>query len=255
MFSDKNKILKAIDKNKLNKVEKLMIKYKNNYSHEKHYTEMCSKIIYKSIYCDGNDMINLLLKHIDLSSRNEMNSTVFMEVIEYYQPENIIESDNFNEKILFMLNHMNDINGYNSYDLAIERYITFIIEYSYDYGYDLLNDSSKNVIIKMLDLNADIFEINGEGHDTMSTVLSSNRFDILYLILKHKRYNNNKFGIDVIISALADNCDYDIFELLVSHIDNINAKSEYGTIKKYIKKIKYNNSDVIELLVMHGLRL
>lgn len=250
MFAGRNKILKAIGKNKLNKVEELIIKYRDNYDHKKNYAKMCEQIINQSIGCDGNDMINLLLKYIDVTFPDEFDNTILMNIIEYgYSPENGF--DNFNEKILIMLNHVGDINLCDTYDTVLDRYIAFVIEY------DLLNDSSRNVITKMLDLGSNIFKQNREGYTVVSTILSDNSFDILKHILEHENYNNTKLDTGIIIDALAHDCTYDIFEFLLSYIDNINTKSdEYDTsIKRYIRKIKYNNSDVIELLVAHGLQM
>lgn len=258
-YTIKSKIEKQEDKKNansrvLNNINKKMIKFQQQFENEGDYHICCVKLLGACSHVN-NKIFDIVIKNMDINSREHEHPhrTILMEFIDYYSDS--IKKDWFemNQVILSMLDRVNDINMMDDYgDNVLHSYLRI-----HDMGIFEINDNSKKIIIKILELGVDIFAKNQEDFSAIEYSFTCNNVDLTNLILTNAKINGvsvKSIDISVLFKALECDVNYDIVELLLQYIDDINACDNNVDIKD-IANSKEINPDIIELLKTHGARI
>lgn len=268
-----NAILNSISRNtKIEEIDELInlfAEYKNYES----YGKLSIELLMTSIGLDNIELFESLLRYIDIDIQDENNNTALISIInntDYYHNHNIHHLNLMNNHIIHILNHTKNINLVNYNDhCALHLYLVYVNQFDLFKtigtnftvsGYSTNTSSvTINIIKKMLDMGADIHAKSNRSDTILRRNIGNNSYDLVKLLLDNAKIDNvkiTKIGIENIIEAVYRKVDYDLFELLLQYVDDINALTHSGySVQKCIDKLQYNNSDVMELLIVHGLKL
>lgn len=247
--------LKNIDKKEIDGtislIEELLVKFVK-YQDDISYSNSCTELFTYCIQESRFDILELISKYIDIDSQNDDGITLLMDIINYIGSAPLI-NDNLEPQNKSILQVLKCVKNINLIDFDGNTALSYYFDAIKDYE---LNPSVLEVINKMLELGADIFLYNQEGISPLDRACIYNKYDIVKLMVTNSYLNGDRVNIDAITVCVYNNVNYDIFELLLEYIEDINYIQDGGrSIKNAIKVSEFNNSDVIELLVAHGLQL
>lgn len=222
------------------KIEHLMIEFRH-YDSYPEYADFCATLMESHIEFG---VFKMLLNYIDVNSMcNGGNATILIDFL--ILRRNDIMNNHYQtfEKIMCMLDHVSDINKIDrDGDTALGVFINM-----YSRRHFILSDNISKIINKMLELGADIFIKNHMGKSTIYHVISFNNYDLLNLVLKDAQINTT-----ILCLAFAQKSNYDVIELLLRNLKDINERDERGWDIALMVMFYEQDNDVIELLKMHG---
>jgi len=239
-----NAMVKAIDDNNLDEVKKLLPRLKSIYSHK--YLKHC--ILDHSTR--RPDIFEYLIERIDGDSKHHDDTLLMRYTCEY-----IFESPKENIAALILKHTKNvdivDNNGRTTL-IQLMQLITRTVDYNTDKYTPL-----KNIIKMLIDSGADPFIMDNSCESAIILAIGSYdlkiSIDILGILFKTKHVGTIQAGHLYKLFKLHVHVEYiyDIIELLLPYIENINDKYENNTILWHAQK-KNMNSDIIELLIENG---
>jgi len=222
------------------KIEHLMIEFRH-YDSYPEYADFCAALIESPIEFG---VFKMLLNYIDVNSMcNGENCTILIDFLIHRRNDIMNNISPTPEKIMCMLDHVFDINKMDrDGDTALSVYINM-----YSRKHFILSDNISKIISKMLELGADIFIKNHIGKSVIDYAISFNNYDLLNLVLRDAQIN-----MTILCLAFALKSNYDVIELLLQKLDDINGKDERGWGIGLMVRLYNPDDDIVELLKMHG---
>lgn len=242
----------AFNSNNLEKAEGLIAEYLTHITERKHFP-IINLLLFQQTY---HDILELFLKYIDINCKSTIGETLLQQCcVRINDSRNFPNSNQYYEYISFILRHTKNINSMSHYGSSA---LIVLIDSLYD---ENVNEQTKNIILEVLELHADIFIYNNEGMSAVWKCISLGQYDILKLLLENAYVDGIKRNIKINMSTFrwaVDQYDteeiyerYDIIELLLPYVEDINELIEGKTIlQHYYEGHSFQN--VIELLTENG---
>lgn len=248
-----DKIREAIVSNDINKIKYAIDEYKiANNSPDSDFNYLLTTYV----HMENLSIFDILIKFIDIHVLKKDGKTVLSNIIS--NSSLLCDNDSFDgmsRTCMFLLDRMNNIStkdedGYSALILYLDGISTNNL---------YINEIKLNVIKKMLEMDPSVFEHDPnvfKRENPIQTMLhlalDRSSYDLLHLALKNIK---NRLNIYYLFYALDLGTDeYDIIELLLSYIDDINGTDDEGNnIDWYIHNRDLSN-DIRELLIENGAR-
>lgn len=249
------KIWKVIGYNDLDGLKQLLpiylIKY---YNDENKLHNLLNNALY--LCCCTYDIFRLLLEYIDIDTQTRNNRfTILMSVVCIDKYTNF---NNFYRYVSWILNHVKNINlksreGSTALSLLIEH----LCEIDQIDNYEQM----ENVIIRMLELNADILE--GNIYTSVTLCIKYKKYDLLKLLIENTHVDGIKKNITIDIftfsQSLVHHSDknnlYDFVELLIKYTNINELMHNKKTVLSVYDKWDDKDPEIIELLIANGASL
>lgn len=221
--------------------------------HEKHddYHDYCLCILGT---CGELDLFKMAMNYININSERYTSFSFLISFLSMNR-KNIVDNNyKIHEKISCILDHVTNINHINHDGYTIlSFYLSIFGVHQINLNQDIIS-----VIIKMLELGADIFQEDYQKKSAFERAILFNNYDLIALLLKNVKVDGIKGNITINMKIFSKsilyNLDYDIIELLLQYLDDIDGLDEDGDdITDIISHCK--NDDIIELLRMYGARV
>jgi len=243
-------IMNAINDNGPDLENLLINEYISSKCYDIQYAQNCIELLLHSVYTN-RDVFETLIKYINVDIKGIYQETALMSSIVC---EDRISNDDFNDysdHVLFILKYVRDINLLNDQkNNALQLYLDIICDNNLD-----LDNIKIKVISKMLELGADIFNMNEDDHSAIHSIVWTNNYDLTKFTLdNYINRGNSHIPISLLHYVIYRGRSYDIVELLLRYILDINELNENGRNTMWY----INNSDlhleIKELLIEHGAR-
>lgn len=262
---DMQTIILAIEDGNYNEVEKLITEFiqernqindRNSTSYVEFENE-CVVIFLYSLNNEKYDIFRMLTKYLNVDSKDLRGNTLLIRYIQ----EGFVGYNNhhvgnkyFNKmsknRIMLILEYTKNINLVDICgDNALYIYMEAIKSRNLKY-----DDTKFCVIHKMLELGVDI--LCNQENNAFNLALESNYYDLLEIFLN--RITDDKIIITALLDAVEIGSNYDIVELLLRYVDDINAPcpKRKQNIKWLVGEYKdMNDQNIIELLEENGAHL
>jgi len=235
----------------IKEIEKLLVDIDFNVE-DITYKSKCRSLLEYSIL-SARYAFETLIKYIDVDIQGTDGHTVLMSIIllDSGGESDIISDDTYESYsmyILFVLDYVKNINimDTNNNDTALHLYLKKCNRNKYGYG-----NIKLNVIKKMLELGFNISQKNYNRVTVILYAILANNADLVKLILN---YHVGHINASLLLSAINSGASYDVIELLLPYIDDINklqstSRTILQDINMYSEKI---DQEIIELLIENG---
>jgi len=243
-----NNIKKYINKDAI-RAEKLMIKF-NTFVEREDYRDYFTEIL---DICSDIETFEKIFKYLNV---NRFLYPLLTDFIENNRANIRIDNDVVNEKLSYMFDYAyiftSDESSYLlDFYLGVFRVCDRKL-FRMDYY-------KNKIVIKLLESGA---SISVKYVTYMSNVLHHaihlENYDIINLLLKNAKSDAKKpisIDMDTLSEALYTKSSYDIVELLLQYLDDINGVDKDGENIGDIVHICCKDDNIIELLKMHGAQL
>lgn len=207
---------------------------------------------------DDRNLFEILIKYIDIDMQNVNGTTLLMSTILDFQML-ALGDDVFDQIsrdiIMYILDYTKNINLHRLNGMtALNCYMSAMNRPGIKY-----NKTKYDVVVKMLELGADIFHDCTSNVSAFSIAVRINNYNLVKLLLDNADMNGKNIGkIDArdIYNAFEQDDNYDIIELLLQYVDDINeCFYDDEPILKGCHKTYDISPNIIELLTESGARL
>jgi len=242
----KNLVFGVIKEKNLTKFKDILSQLDESYIHKLKYgTENMLEISYR---LNAHDISDYLLSITDVDAfivkSAPASQTLLMEII-----QNTFLDD---YRLSNLLNKSKDINMVNTRTGATILYTMCNLYFQYED--ERTENSIMNVIKTLMKHGADpfIYDTIEEICSIHVAVIHLKSMEILMVLLDGKIIG--RFNMEILINALYINPThrYDILELMLKHVEDINALCENHTLLWHAKTNIPEETDIIELLEMSG---
>lgn len=214
------------------------------------YAQNCKDLLLHSVYTN-RDVFETLIKYINVDIKGIYQETALMSSIVC---EDRINNDDFNDysdHVLFILKYVQNINLLNDQkNNALQLYLDVICDNNLD-----LDNIKIKVISKMLELGADIFNMNENNHSAIHSIVWTNNYDLTKFALdNYINRGNSHIPISLLHYVIYRGRSYDIVELLLRYVYDINELNVNGRNTMWYINHSDPYPDIKELLIEHGAR-
>jgi len=247
-------IIEAIDDKKFSELEKLLVIHNNNlreYENALNYDESGYKILEHAILTRNIDALVILYKYIDPDYTDEDGHTVLMKIMisDFKFAAEDVQIHN-GEMLTYLFDNTKTINN-KEYCYLLDNVVeNYIINENCGYDYEFENIC---VIKKLIAYGANPY-IWKEDETTKSPFNFSVKCgcaDLVKLFLENIDLLFYEHEYEYLSSAIYH---YDVLELILPHVKNINAVKNEKTILQYVRQNTHidNIPEIIELLITYG---
>jgi len=234
-----------IKKNDLTQLKKLLSQLDVHYLYSVKYNPY-KNILSLSYESHTDEITEYLLTIIDVDEyvSSDTGYTVLMQIL-----DNVYVWD---DRLHQLLSHTKNIDKQN-----VNTGRTVLHQMTYLY-HEIAHDFHESVIFAiktLIEYGADPYDYDYKHDSIINTAaMSSGAIKLLTVLLNNKMGKYVEVGILYDIIMVNMNQTYDVIELLLPHIKNINEPCFDGnnTLLWHVRNCEYANKDVIELLEMHG---
>lgn len=213
------------------------------------YDESGFVIIKHAILSRNFDALNILYKFIDPDYTNEDDFTALFYIIQYDMKffKNDIHEYN-GEMLTFLFNNTKMIKNYEYCVLLNNAVGRYVIQRNDNYEFEIFYIIKKLI---MYGSNPYIWKENEIGKSQLNFVAKCGCIKLVELFLENVDPLFYEHEYEYMSSA---SHHYDVLELILPHVRNINAIKDGETILQYAQKNNHKKDyrEVIELLIMHG---
>lgn len=250
-----NDIVKTIKNNKVDEIDEIIFKFKQYEKEDDYYTLCIDLFGYVSVM--DTTIFDILLKHININHKQAEypGNTFLMRFIRRHKNE--IDYDyKICENFLLLLDKIDNINEKN---VEGDNVLLYYFNALYHFNIHIRpNNYTAKIIGKMLELGVNIFERNASGLSAIDYMASSGKVDRVIFMLDNAKvdgYPIKNIPIDVLFCTLGSlSLSYDVIELLLPYIDDINGLDTRGHgIKVFIRD--GTSEEILELLRLNGARI
>lgn len=218
-----------INEGNVNIIKDIMTYCRNRATHDAYYNYCINILFHYS--SDEYHIFEILLESIDINLKDSKNCILIVDYL--YEVRDYIQQNahDIHKKILRMLDFIENINTTDrNGDTALNRYIR-----AFEPGRFKMNEDVANVIEKMMNMGSNMFNENEfNGSSILEYVIYINSYDLVNLLLKYYVSKRN-INIDILFMALLHGSNYDIIELLLQYLDDLNKTDSKGIhIKNHI---------------------
>lgn len=260
--NDKNEKLftslgKNIEVGNFKKVKKLMIKFQNSEKDE-YYYDHCIDIANSCVDYYDNKMFDMVIKYIDIQyiDTHYDDGNFLLHFINANRDAIMRSKQQMCKKISHILDSVTNINKINQFGNTI------LFQYFECFRGNklVLSDKKINVIKKMLELGADILGNEYMNSPLIWSIVNDN-YDLTKLLLENAVVDGVKGSMKINMTMFTyaldgENINYDIVELLLQYLDDIDGINRNGrNIRDIIELNRITDENVIELLKLHGAQL
>lgn len=247
-------ITDAINRNKRNDLENLLINENiSSKCDDLQYAHDCKELLLNSLYINI-DVFETLIKYINIDIKGYNEETALMSSIICNNEDRLTneEYNNYSEYVLFILKYVKNINLLDSSNNnALQLYVDIISDHRLD-----MDEIKIEVISKMLELGSDIFNVNDKEFTGIDSILWTNNYDLIKLTLdNYINRGNLHIPISLLHKVIYRDRNYDIVELLLQYISDINELGENGRDTAWHINNSNPHPDIVELLLESGARL
>lgn len=210
-------------------------------------------VLKKFIENSRYDMFQIVIKyiHIDIFDINH-NDTLLISLIKDLDKRDMYHNSMTENRILYVLDYVKDIDREDRLGrTALFNFVVFLCRHE-------LDENKIKILKKMLDLGAIIYHSVPDDNDVICRAIYNT--DILKIILENALIDGVKgiksLDIGILFDSFYNHCSYDVIELLLPYIDDINQVDNNGNNIAYHVRESYNISpEIQELLIENGARL